>query len=191
MNTERREEELSSRMRLRFVLQQCLPSNFSPRPLYTCTPTLKVSFNQRGTLAFAACLSNLTSKGLGHLSLSLSLSLSLHHFPLRACTWDHTVPARARLSRPRRESPQKWNTASLARSRTIRDISADKKEKKQQRGQMFAQQTSLQVFPLAPVACRRQESSIFGRNCDFFEEKQKTHLRLYVITAVFFLEFFS
>jgi hypothetical protein len=26
---------------------------------------------------------------------------------------------------------------------------------------MFAQQTSLQVFPLAPVACRRQESSIF------------------------------
>jgi hypothetical protein len=56
---------------------------------------------------------------------------------------------------------------------------------------MFAQQTSLQVFPLAPVACRRQESSIFGRNCDFSEEKQKTHLRLYVITAVFFLEFFS
>ena len=159
--------------------------------LYTCTHTFKVSFSQHGTLAFAACLSNLTSKGLGHLSLSLSLSLSLHHFPLRACTWDHTVPARARLSRPRRESPQKWNTASLARSRTIRDISADKKEKKQQRGQMFAQQTSLQVFLLAPVACRRQESSIFGRNCDFFEEKQKTHLRLYVITAVFFLEFFS
>ena len=87
MNTERREEELSSRMRLRFGLQQCLPSNFSPRPLYTCTPTLKVSFNQRGTLAFAACLSNLTSKGLGHLSLSLSLSLSL----ISPCAHAHEI----------------------------------------------------------------------------------------------------
>ncbi len=52
--------------------------------LYTCTHTFKVSFSQRGTLAFAACLNNLTNKGLGHLSLSLSLSLS--HFPLRVCT---------------------------------------------------------------------------------------------------------
>ena len=67
MNTD---EELSSRMRLRFGLQQCLPSNFSRHPLYTCTHTVKVNFSQRGTLAFAACLSNLTSKGLGHLSLS-------------------------------------------------------------------------------------------------------------------------
>ena len=50
----------------------------------------RVSFSQRGTLAFAACLSNLTRKGLGHLS--------------RACIWDHTIPARVRLSRPRRES---------------------------------------------------------------------------------------
>jgi hypothetical protein len=49
---------------------------------------------------------------------------------------------------------------SFARSWTIGDISADKKEKKQQRGQMFAQQTSFQVFPVPPVACRRQEISI-------------------------------
>jgi hypothetical protein len=37
-----------------------------------------------------------------------------------------------------------------ARSWTIGIISAAKKEKKQQRGQMFAQPTSVQVFPLAP-----------------------------------------
>ncbi len=35
----------------------------------------KVSFSQRGTLAFAACLSNLTCKGLGHLSLSAEREL--------------------------------------------------------------------------------------------------------------------
>jgi hypothetical protein len=37
-----------------------------------------------------------------------------------------------------------------ARSWTIGIISAAKKEKKQQRGHMFAQPTSVQVFPLAP-----------------------------------------
>ena len=116
MNTQLR-EELSSRMRLRFGLQQCRQSNFSPRPLYKCTHNSKVSFSQCGTLAFAACLRNLTGKGLGNLSLShslfsLSLSLSLHHFPLRTCICDRTIPAPVRLSRPRRESHQKWNTAS-------------------------------------------------------------------------------
>ena len=55
--------------------------------LYTCTHTFKVSFSQRGTLAFAACLSNLTSKGLGHLSLSLSLSLSL----ISPCVHAHEI----------------------------------------------------------------------------------------------------
>ena len=35
----------------------------------TCTH-FRVSFSQRGTLAFAACLSNLTIKGLGHLSFA-------------------------------------------------------------------------------------------------------------------------
>ena len=55
--------------------------------LYTCTHTFKVSFSQRGTLAFAACLSNLTSKGLGHLSLSLSLSLSL----ISPCAHAHEI----------------------------------------------------------------------------------------------------
>ena len=49
--------------------------------------TFKVSFSQRGTLAFAACLSNLTSKGLGHLSLSLSLSLSL----ISPCVHAHEI----------------------------------------------------------------------------------------------------
>jgi len=42
-----------------------------------------------------------------------------------------------------------------ARSWTIGNISAAKKEKKQQRGQMFAQPTSVQVFPLAPRWCAR------------------------------------
>ncbi len=117
MNTQLREEELSSRMRLRFGLQQCRQSNFSPHPIYKCTHTFKVSFSQCGTLAFASCLGNLTSKDLGNLSLShslfsLSLSLSIHHFPLRTCIWDHTIPAPVRQSRPRRESHQKWNTTS-------------------------------------------------------------------------------
>ena len=157
-------------MRLRFGLQQCLPSNFSPRPLYTCTPTLKVSFNQRGTLAFAACLSNLTSKGLGHLSLSLSLSTSFP--PARMHMRSHYSSARASIAPPKRVASEVKH--SFARSWTIRDISADKKEKKQQRGQMFAQQTSFQVFPVPPVACRRQEISIFARNSDFFARKTKT-----------------
>lgn len=111
MNTERREEELSSRMRLRFGLQQCLPSNFSPRPLYTCTPTLKVSFNQRGTLAFAACLSNLTSKGLGHLSLSLSLYI------ICPCAHAHeiTLFQRARVYRAPEESRLRSETQLRAK----------------------------------------------------------------------------
>jgi len=41
----------------------------------TCTNTFKVSFSQRGTLALTSCLSNLTSKGLGHLSLACTLYL--------------------------------------------------------------------------------------------------------------------
>jgi hypothetical protein len=61
---------------------------------------------------------------------------------------------------------------SFARSWTIGDISADKKEKKQQRGQMFAQQTSFQVFPVPPVACRRQEISICQK-LGFFRQKNK------------------
>ena len=48
MNTD---EELSSRMRLRYGLHQCFQSNFSRHLLYTCTHTFKVSFSQRGTLA--------------------------------------------------------------------------------------------------------------------------------------------
>jgi hypothetical protein len=44
---------------------------------------------------------------------------------------------------------------------------------------MFAQQTSLQVFPLAPVACRRQESSIFGRTRLFFWKKNKKTKRIF------------
>jgi hypothetical protein len=62
---------------------------------------------------------------------------------------------------------------SFARSWTIGDISADKKEKKQKRGQMFAQQTSFQVFPVPPVACRRQEISICPETRIFSPEKQK------------------
>ena len=157
-------------MRLRFVLQQCLPSNFSPRPLYTCTPTLKVSFNQRGTLAFAACLSNLTSKSLGHLSLSLSLSLSTSFPPARMHMRSHHSSARASIAPPKRVASEVKH--SFARSWTIRDISADKKEKKKQRGQMFAQQTSFQVFPVPPVACRRQEISICQK-LGFFRQKNK------------------
>jgi len=42
-----------------------------------------------------------------------------------------------------------------ARIWTIGNISAAEKEKKQQRGQMFAQPTSVQVFPLAPRWCAR------------------------------------
>ena len=61
---------------------------------------------------------------------------------------------------------------SFARSWTIGDISADKKEQKQQRGQMFAQQTSFQVFPVPPVACRRQEISICQK-LGFFRQKNK------------------
>ncbi len=124
MNTQLREEELSSRMRLRFGLQQCHQSNFSPHPLYKSTHTFKFSFSQRGTLAFATCLSNLTSKGLGnlfhyHSLFSLSLSLSLHHFPLRTFIWDHTIPESVCLSRPRRESHQKWNTSSDVHTHTV------------------------------------------------------------------------
>ncbi len=120
-------------------------------PLYTCTHTFKVSFSLCGTLAFAACFRNLTSKGLGHLSLSVFLSLSLHHFPLRACMHmrSHYSSARAYTAPPKREASKVKHRFELrARSWTIGNISVAKKEKKQQRGQMFAQPTSVQVFPL-------------------------------------------
>ena len=39
------DEEFSPRMRLRFGLQQCLPSNFSRHPLYTCTLSKSVLAN--------------------------------------------------------------------------------------------------------------------------------------------------
>ncbi len=106
------------------------------------------------------------------LSLSLSLSLSTSFPPARMHMRSHYSSACASIAPPKSVDSEVKH--SFARSWTIGDISADKKEKKQQRGQMFAQQTSFQVFPVPPVGCRRQEISIFARNSDFFARKTKT-----------------
>ena len=123
MNTQLREEELSSRMRLRFGLQQCRQSNFSQRPLYKCTHTFKVSFSQCGTLAFAACLSNLTSKA-SEISPSLTLSslcLCLSHYIISPCEHAYEITLFQRLcvyhaheeSRIRSETQLRMSTHTL------------------------------------------------------------------------------
>jgi hypothetical protein len=78
------------------------------------------SFNQRGTLAFASCLNNLTSKGLGHLSFSLSLSLSLStsfppaHFHMRS----HYSRARASIAPQKRVASEVKHNFACATGNT-------------------------------------------------------------------------
>ncbi len=130
-----------------------LPSNSAGVDEDESTRTATVASSSSGVLddmlrdRSSRSLESLQIKPSGiPLSVSLTLSLSPSLFP--ACIRMPSPYSRARASTalPKRVSSEVKHNE---RSWTIGDISADTKEKKQQRGQMFAQQTSLQVFPLA------------------------------------------